>query len=47
VPRSVPAREVVAHAERLALAGVREIVLTGITIGAYDDSGLRLPGLLL
>ena len=46
VPRAVPADRVVAEAERLAVAGTAEIVLTGINIGRYDDDGLRLPDLI-
>lgn len=43
---SRPADEVVAEAARLAQAGVREIVLTGINLGSYDRDGLGLAGLL-
>ncbi|WP_261428743.1 tRNA (N(6)-L-threonylcarbamoyladenosine(37)-C(2))-methylthiotransferase MtaB [Xiamenia xianingshaonis] len=43
---SRPAREVVDECVALARAGVAEIVLTGINLGSYDDSGLRLAGLL-
>ena len=43
---SRPADEVAAEARALAAAGVREIVLTGINLGSYDDAGLRLAGLL-
>ena len=46
VPRPVPVTAVVARAEQLVRAGVREIVLTGINIGRYDDGGTRLPGLI-
>ena len=46
VPRSVPVLQVLREVEALVAAGVREVVLTGITIGAYDDGGVRLPGLL-
>lgn len=42
---SRPANEVVAEAAALARAGVREIVLTGINLGSYDDSGLDLADL--
>ena len=46
VPRAVPAERVLAEAERLTGAGASEIVLTGISIGRYDDYGLRLPELV-
>jgi threonylcarbamoyladenosine tRNA methylthiotransferase MtaB len=39
--RSVPLGEIVAQARRLVAAGVKEIVLTGVDIGAY---GSDLPG---
>ena len=42
---SRPANEVVAEAAALARAGVREIVLTGINLGSYDDGGLDLADL--
>lgn len=35
--RSVPAEAVLAEAEALARAGVREVVLTGINLGSYRD----------
>ena len=46
VPRAVPVGTELAEAERLVAAGATEIVLTGINIGRYDDSGIRLPELL-
>ncbi|MDO9557161.1 MAG: MiaB/RimO family radical SAM methylthiotransferase [Coriobacteriia bacterium] len=46
VPRSVPLAEVVAEVSSLVDAGVAEIVLTGINIGRYTDSGADLPGLI-
>jgi threonylcarbamoyladenosine tRNA methylthiotransferase MtaB len=46
VPRSVPLGEVVARVRELVAEGVREVVLTGINIGRYDDSGARLPDLI-
>jgi threonylcarbamoyladenosine tRNA methylthiotransferase MtaB len=46
VPRAVPLGTVVAEAERLAAAGVAEVVLTGINIGRYDDNGMRLADVL-
>jgi threonylcarbamoyladenosine tRNA methylthiotransferase MtaB len=44
--RSVPADEVLAEARRSLAGGHREIVLTGINAGTYEDDGLRLPGLV-
>jgi threonylcarbamoyladenosine tRNA methylthiotransferase MtaB len=44
--RSVPAGEVLAEVRRALAAGHREIVLTGINAGTYDDAGLWLPGLV-
>ncbi len=43
---SRPADEVLAAVQRLALAGCREIVLTGANLGCYNDRGRRLPDLL-
>lgn len=42
---SRPASEVTAEATALARAGVREIVLTGINLGSYDDEGCDLADL--
>ena len=42
----MPFEEVVAEARAHALAGVRELVLTGINLGAYDDGGRTLADLL-
>lgn len=42
---SRPVDEVVAEAVTLAYAGVREIVLTGINLGSYDDNGTDLADL--
>lgn len=42
---SRPADEVVAEAVALAESGVREIVLTGINLGSYDDGGADLADL--
>ena len=42
---SRPAEEVVAEAVALAQTGVREIVLTGINMGSYDDGGTDLADL--
>ena len=44
--RSVPFEQVVEDARRHAQAGAKELVLTGINLGAYDDGGRRLPALL-
>ncbi len=46
--RSRPLEEIVRHAARLSSRGYREIVLTGVHIGAYGDGtgGPRLPELL-
>jgi threonylcarbamoyladenosine tRNA methylthiotransferase MtaB len=45
-PTSVPAEEVVRRAGRLAEAGTREIVLTGINIGRYADGDTDLAALV-
>ncbi|MFR5828142.1 MAG: radical SAM protein, partial [Adlercreutzia equolifaciens] len=42
---SRPAGEVVAEAVALAESGVREVVLTGINLGSYDDGGTDLTDL--
>ncbi len=44
--RSVPLQHVLERAERIAAAGYREIVLTGVNIADYRDGGLRFAGLL-
>ena len=44
--RSVPMAQVLADARTQAAAGARELVLTGINLGAYDDGGTGLAGLL-
>jgi threonylcarbamoyladenosine tRNA methylthiotransferase MtaB len=48
VPRSLSLPEVIAEAESLVAADVREIVLTGINVGRYADpaSEARLPDVL-
>ncbi len=46
VPRSTPLADVLAEVETLVAAGVREVVLTGINIGRYDDDGVDLPALI-
>jgi threonylcarbamoyladenosine tRNA methylthiotransferase MtaB len=43
--RSRPLPEVVAEVRRLALAGYREIVVTGVQISAYGSAGSRGPRL--
>lgn len=45
-PRSVPVDVVISECRGLVEAGVREIVLTGINLGRYEDSGVRLPDLV-
>lgn len=42
---SRPADEVVAEAVALAESGIREVVLTGINLGSYDDGGADLTDL--
>ena len=44
--RSRALSEIEAEVIRLAEAGVREIVLSGINIGSYEHDGVRLAGLL-
>ncbi len=43
---SLPWREAVDQIGRASSCGVREVVLTGINLGAYDDGGVRLPELI-
>ena len=43
---SLPWNEVVDQIGRASSCGVREVVLTGINLGAYDDGGVRLPELI-
>ncbi len=45
-PRSVPASRVRERFERLLAAGFHEVVLTGLNLGTYRDSGTSLGGLL-
>ncbi len=45
-PRSTPLADIIAEVEALVAAGVNEVVLTGINIGRYDDSGADLPALI-
>lgn len=45
-PRSVPVGVVISECRDLVEAGVREIVFTGINLGRYEDSGVRLPDLV-
>jgi threonylcarbamoyladenosine tRNA methylthiotransferase MtaB len=44
--RSVAADAVLADVRRSLAAGHREVVLTGINVGSYADSGLHLTGLV-
>ncbi|MCC8164859.1 MAG: tRNA (N(6)-L-threonylcarbamoyladenosine(37)-C(2))-methylthiotransferase MtaB [Planctomycetes bacterium] len=46
VPESRPLDDILAEASRLVQNGHKEIVLTGINIGAYHHDGLRLAGLV-
>ncbi len=46
VPRAVPLQQVIADAGALVEAGVREIVMTGINIGRYEDAGADLTDLV-
>ncbi len=46
VPESRPLDDILAEASRLTANGHKEIVLTGINIGAYSYDGLRLSGLV-
>jgi threonylcarbamoyladenosine tRNA methylthiotransferase MtaB len=46
VPRSVPLEQVLAECSELVSAGAREIVLTGINVGRYEDGRDRLAELL-
>jgi threonylcarbamoyladenosine tRNA methylthiotransferase MtaB len=45
-PRSVNYKTVLKEAEEIIASGRKEIVLTGITIGGYSDSGYDLPDLI-
>lgn len=45
-PQSVPAKRVIEEVRALVASGVKEVVLTGINIGRYDDAGIRLPALI-
>ncbi len=45
-PESRPDRDILLEAARLVAGGHRELVLTGINIGAYAHRGLRLPELV-
>jgi threonylcarbamoyladenosine tRNA methylthiotransferase MtaB len=44
--RSLPASEVVSQVRERAAQGYREVVLTGVRVGAYSDNGVNLAGLL-
>ena len=43
---SVPAERVVSDVRAAMERNAREVVLTGINLGCYDDNGMRLPDLL-
>ncbi|MCL6106432.1 MAG: MiaB/RimO family radical SAM methylthiotransferase [Actinobacteria bacterium] len=45
-PRSVPAAGVLREAERRLAEGCRELVITGIDVGAWRDGAARLPRLM-
>ena len=45
-PRPVTAQEVLAGVRGAIAGGHREVVLTGINAGMYDDAGVALPGLV-
>lgn len=45
-PRSTPLADVIASAERLVALGAPEIVLTGINLGRYSDSGADIAMLV-
>lgn len=44
--RSIPASQIIGEVGSIANAGTREVVLVGIDLGAYDDSGLDLADLM-
>jgi threonylcarbamoyladenosine tRNA methylthiotransferase MtaB len=44
-PQSKPARQVVDEFSRLVDAGYKEIILTGVMIGKYNNGGLDLAGI--
>ncbi len=46
LPRSKPSGQVLEEFRRIIGAGYREIILTGVMIGQYDDAGLDLAGLV-
>ena len=43
---SRPVGQVLDHVRKILDAGAREIVITGVNIGRYDDAGIALDGLL-
>lgn len=45
--RSVPVSEILSDVKKMVSNGVREIVLTGINIGNWGDSGLNLAQLIM
>jgi threonylcarbamoyladenosine tRNA methylthiotransferase MtaB len=44
-PQSKPARQLMDEFSRLVDAGYKEIILTGVMIGTYEDGGLDLAGI--
>ena len=46
IQTSLDHEKAIEQAQAYFRAGVNEIVLTGINIGAYDDGSMRLPGLM-
>ncbi|MBP5230778.1 MAG: MiaB/RimO family radical SAM methylthiotransferase, partial [Clostridia bacterium] len=44
--RSRPAEDILEEADRLADAGYREIILTGISVSSFASGGFRLPDLI-
>lgn len=46
MPRSKPLSQIVDDVERLAGAGVAEVVLTGVNLGKYEHSGMDLGDLI-
>jgi len=43
---SRPQSQILAHAKRVIGLGAKEIVLTGVNIGRYDDDGIGFPALV-
>lgn len=46
LPRSRPLTDILAEAEALAASGVAELVVTGVNVGRYDDSGHDLTDVI-